>query len=122
MQIRILTALAAAIGLGMIGCGTDDEPKKNSLDFGSNSSALVVGQTSALWTASKTTIDANGKTNKTDPYASFHLVSSDTTVAAVRLERQLEGKKPGESKITGYDNKSSLVTQEAITVTVTAAP
>jgi hypothetical protein len=105
----------------MIGCGTDDDAKKDSLDFGSNSATLVVGETSALWTASKTTIDANGKTTKTDPYPSFHLVSSDTTVAAVRLERQLLGKKPGEAKITGHDNKSGLVT-EAVTVTVTVAP
>jgi hypothetical protein len=121
MRIRMATALAAAIGLGMIGCGTDDDPKKNSLDFVSTSPSLVVGQTSGLWTASKTIIEANGKTTTTDPYPSFHLESSDTNVAAVTLERQLVGRKPGTSMITGHDNKSGLVT-EALTVTVTAAP
>jgi hypothetical protein len=121
MRIRMAAALAAAIGLGMIGCGTDDDPKKNSLDFVSTSTSLEVGETSDLWTASKTIIEANGKTTTTDPYPSFHLMSSDTNVAAVVLERKLAGRKPGETKITGHDNKSGLVT-EAVTVTVTAAP
>ena len=121
MRIRIMTALAAAIGLAMIGCGTDDEPKKDSLDFGSTSASLAVGDTSDLWTASKSHIENNGKTTTTDPYPSFHLVSSDPAVAEVILERQLVGKKPGAAKITGHDNKSNLVT-EAVNVTVTAAP
>jgi hypothetical protein len=124
MRIRILAALstAFAIGTGIIGCGTEAGPDKDSLDFASNSPSLMVGDTSALWSASKTHIEANGKTTKTDPYASFHLVSADTTVAVVVRERQLVGRKPGQTKITGYDNKSDLATSSSITLMVTAAP
>ncbi|MDB5102434.1 MAG: hypothetical protein JWP91_123 [Fibrobacteres bacterium] len=115
-----LWAAALAIASGLAGCGTESTPK-NSLDFGTNKAALAVGDTSETWKATKTVIDANGRT-VTSEYYSFHLISSDSTVAKVVQQQRLLGLKAGEAVITARDDKSSLKTEADVTVTVSAVP
>jgi hypothetical protein len=120
MRKSILTALA--IGMGLVGCATESKQGKDRIEFGTNKATLQVGDTSGLWTVSKTLIEPNGRESTTDPYTFFQLESSDTTVASVILKKQLVAKKAGETQITARDEKSALKTENAITVTVTAKP
>jgi hypothetical protein len=120
MQKRMIATLA--LGTLLAACATDPEQKKNKIEFGAHATTLVSGTTSDLWVVSKTSIQADGSSAVTNPYTFFHLVSSDTNVAAVIRDKQLVGKTPGTAQITAHDDKSTLVTENAITVTVTAAP
>jgi hypothetical protein len=120
--VGMAMAMTVGTGLGLSGCATETQTDRNKLEFGSNSSALQVGDTSGLWKVSRTIIEANGRENKDDTYTFFHLVSSDTTVASVIRNQQLVGRKPGEVSVKALDDKSKLETETSIKVTVTAKP
>ncbi|GEM_PF-3697926 len=120
MKMWILAA--GMMGLGLMGCTTDPASNKDKLEFGTTASTLTVGETSALWSASRTIVDANGRTNTNNNYGFFHLESSDTNVASVVLAKQLVGRKAGTAVITGHDDNSDLVTETSVTVTVTDKP
>lgn len=124
MKLGTMAAMAASAGMAaiMAGCATETPPDRNKLEFGANSAALLVGDTSGLWKASRTIIEANGRESKDKDYTSFHLVSSDTTVAAVIRSRQLVGKKAGEVTVKGLDDNSNLETETSIKVTVSDKP
>ena len=115
-------AMGLALGLELSGCATEPQTDRNKLEFGSNGTSLKVGDTSALWKVSRTIIEVDGSENKVETYTYFHLVSSDTTVASVIRNQQLVGRAPGEVSITAFDDKTSLKTETAIKVTVTANP
>lgn len=125
MKPGIWTVLGMAMGIGLgmelSGCATEPQKDRNKLEFGSNSTSLQVGDTSDLWKVSRTIIESNGREDKKE-YTYFHLVSSDTTVASVIRNQQLVGRAPGEVSITALDDKTTLKTETAIKVTVTADP
>lgn len=117
-----MAAVATAMAAALSGCATETPPDRNKLEFAANSGALLVGDTSDLWKASRTVIQANGRESKDNDYTFFHLVSSDTTVAAVIRSRQLVGRKAGEVTVKGLDDNSSLQTETSIKVTVSEKP
>lgn len=119
---KAATAAALVMAAALTGCGTETEIGRNKLEFGNNSQTLVVGDTSELWKASRTIIEANGREITDKDYTYFHLESSDSTVAAVVRDRQLVGRKAGEVTVKGVDDKSSLQTETSIKVTVSEAP
>jgi hypothetical protein len=65
---------------------------------------------------------SNGRESPTRNYPSFHIESTDTTVAAVVLGRLLVARKPGTAEITAHDDKSELASESSVKVTVVAAP
>jgi hypothetical protein len=103
------------------GCGTEPKAKGDRLEITGSPlpSPFRVGDTSGLWTASKTVILPTGRADKTSDYRSFHLVSSDSAVVGV-TGRLLVGRSPGTAKIGAEDDKSALVSESRIEVTVTA--
>lgn len=125
MKHGFWTVIGLAMGLGLClelsGCATEPQTDRNKLEFGSNSTSLQVGDTSDLWKVSRTIIRSDGREEK-ENYTFFHLVSSDTTVASVIRNKQLVGRAAGEVSITAFDDKTTLKTETAIKVTVTAAP
>jgi hypothetical protein len=114
--------MAFGLGLGLSGCTTETPPVRDKLEFGSNITDLQVGDTTDIWKVSRTIIQPNGRESKDETYTYFHLVSSDTTVASVIRNQQLVGRKPGEVSVKAFDDKSTLVSENAIKVTVTANP
>jgi hypothetical protein len=126
MKIGIMAAMAVATAMAaaLTGCATEEQADRNKLEFdaNANSGTLLVGDTSNLWKASRTVIEANGRESTDKDYTFFHLVSSDTTVAAVIRSRQLLGRKAGEVTVKGVDDKSSLQTETSIKVTVSDKP
>lgn len=125
MRIRLaITILAAASALFWAGCATDTPPKQGKLQFTGSPvpSPFHVGDTTDLWTASRTTIDAQGRTVKDGDYPSFKLTSSDSSVADIVQGRRVLARKEGTAEISAEDDKSDLVSESPIKVTVTAAP
>lgn len=121
MKKRILTI--AALGALLAGCAVDTEKATNKLEHVSKApSDFKVGDTTGLWVVSRTIVEANGRSFTDNPYDSFYLVSSDTTVASVIKAKQLVAKKAGETIITARDEKTNLKTEDAVTVTVLPAP
>jgi hypothetical protein len=103
------------------GCGT--EPREgDKLEFTGTPlpSPFRVGDTSGLWTASRTVILPTGRADKVSNYVNFHLVSSDTAVVAVVSGRLLVARAPGTAQVTGEDDRSDLVTEAPVPVTVAA--
>jgi hypothetical protein len=105
----------------LMGCGTDPQ-KGDTLDIESSPlpSPFRVNDTSSFWIVSKTVILANGQSNKTADYSAYQLVSSDTTVVGVFEDKRLVGRKPGTAVVKATDNKSNLVSQTSVNVTVAA--
>lgn len=121
MKTRFLTI--AAMSTIIVGCGVDPEKATNKLEFVSKAPAdFKVGDTSGLWVVSRTIIEANGRSIPDKTYDSFYLVSSDTNVASVIRAKHLVAKTAGETTITARDEKSTLKTETAVTVTVFPAP
>ena len=119
--ILITCALPAAL---FTGCATDPQGNKEHLDIKDTGlpAAFHVGDTSGLWTASRTTLSATGREETQNAYPSFHLISSDTSVAVVAKERFVVGRAVGTAQVTARDDKSKLVSESAVTVTVIALP
>ena len=115
----------AAIPLALccwLGCGTEPKDKGDKLELTASPvpSPFRVGDTSGLWTASKTLIRTTGRAEKISYYTDFHLVVSDTGVAEVVAGRLLVGRKPGTIQVHAKDDRSDLVSESSVTVTVTA--
>ena len=117
----LLAAFLIAGSIALTGCGTEAQ-KGDTLDIESSPlpSSFRVGDTSSFWIISKTVILANGQTSKTADYSSYRLVSSDTTVVGVFEDKRLVGRKAGTAEVKALDNKSSLVSQTSVNVTVAA--
>lgn len=117
LAVCLLASLAAVSG-----CGTDPHSKGDSLDIESSPlpSPFRVGDTSSFWIISKTVILATGRTDKTADYSSYRLVSSDTTVVGVFEGKRLVGRKAGSADVKALDDKSNLVSQSSVKVTVSA--
>lgn len=118
----ILAAFALA---AFIGCGTDPHTNGSTLDIETvpTLSSFHVGDTSGFWIVSKTEVLATGRSQKTDNYPTFHLVSSDTTmVGIVQDGRRVTARKEGSAEVKAVDDKSDLVSQSSVKVTVIAAP
>lgn len=113
-----LFMLAAALA----GCGTDPHAKRNTLEISSSPVPIpfVVGDTSGLWTTTKTVIQPNGRSEPVKNYPYFHLVSSDTEIVGVAEGLFLVARKPGNADISAKDDKSDLVSETSVKVTVTA--
>jgi hypothetical protein len=104
------------------GCGTEPKDKGDKLELTASPmpSPFYVGDTSGLWTASKTVIRTDGRAEKTSNYVSFHLVSSDSNVVSVASGRLLVGRSPGTAQVSAGDDRSDLASESGITVTITA--
>jgi hypothetical protein len=125
MRLRLpLAIFAAASSLFWAGCATETPPKQGNLRFTGSPvpSPFHVGDTSGLWTASRTTIDAQGRTVKEADYRTFRLISSDSAVADIVLGRYVLARKEGTAEISAEDEKTDLETDTPVKVTVTAAP
>jgi hypothetical protein len=116
------TVSAACACALLAACGTDPHGKRDKLEITGSSlpSPFHVGDTSGLWTASKTVILATGKSDKTADYVSFHLVSSDTGVVGVVQGRFVAGRAAGSAEVYAKDDKSDLTSESPVTVTVVA--
>lgn len=121
---KLVYPALAALALLAIGCGTDPQAKADKLEFTGTPvpSPFVVGDTSGLWTASKTTIGSNGRANTIDDYTTFTLVSSDPGVVDVVDMRFLVAVKAGSADVSARDNRSDLTSESSVKVTVVAAP
>lgn len=104
------------------GCGTEPSKSGGKLEFTASPvpDPFLVGDTSGLWSASRTVILATGRADKTSDYPYFHLVSSDTDVVGVANGRFLVGRKAGSAQITAEDDRSDLVSESSVKVTVSA--
>jgi hypothetical protein len=104
------------------GCGTEPKAKGDKLEITGSPlpSPFRVGDTSGLWTASKTVILPTGRAEKTSNYEFFELVSSDSTVVGVAAGRLLVGRSPGTAQVGASDNRSGLSSESTIEVTVIA--
>lgn len=118
MPKRLALPMLAAAAL-LWGCGTEETPRNKLVITGpSMASPLKVGDTTGLWTADKTVIESNGRESTAKGYQSFRLESSDTTVAAISRDRMVVGRKAGTADIIARDDKSSLVSENTVKVTV----
>lgn len=125
--MRKRLALLAAFALAsFFGCGTEPDKNTTTLDIETvpTLSAFHVGDTSGFWIVSKTEVLATGRSQKTDNYPSFHLVSSDTTVVGIVQDGQrITALKEGTADVQAVDNKDKqLVSQSSVKVTVLPAP
>lgn len=104
------------------GCGTEPKPKSDRLEITGSPvpSPFRVGDTSGLWTASRTVVLKTGRSETTNNYEYFSLVSSDSNVVGVAAGRLLVGRSPGSVQVTAVDNRSDLASESGIQVTVTA--
>ena len=100
--------MASLMGLAFTGCGTDPGKDVNKIEFVSTGkSTLAVGETSPLWSVSKTSVDANGRSVTVNPYTNFTLTSSDTNVSSVVNTQQLLGKATGTTLVTATERWQS---------------
>jgi hypothetical protein len=125
--MRKRLALPAAFTLAaLIGCGTEPQSKGSTLDLETvpTLSSFHVGDTSGFWIVSKTEVLATGRSETTDNYPTFHLVSSDTTVVGIVQDgRRITALKEGTADVKAVDNKDkTVVSQSSVTVTVLPAP
>ena len=102
MKMRNRLVLLAAFA-ALSGCGTDPHSNGSTLDLETvpTLSSFHVGDTSGFWLVSKTEVLATGRSQTTDNYPTFHLVSSDTTVVGIlqdgrRITALKEGSRGGE--------------------------
>jgi hypothetical protein len=104
------------------GCGTEPKDKGEKLELTASPmpSPFRVGDTSGLWTASKTVILPTGRADKVSNYLDFHLVSSDTNVVSVVSGRLLAGRSPGTAQVNAQDDRSDLVSESSVTVVISA--
>ncbi len=122
-RFAVFSTMAAMAAL-LAACATDPQTNKEHLDIKDTGlpTAFHVGDTSGLWTASRTTLTATGREETQNDYPSFHLKSSDSTVVAIAKQRFVVGIKEGTAQVTARDDKSTLVSEAAVTVTVVAKP
>src|SRR4051812_32287298 len=102
-------AFLAAFALAAFsGCGTEPQDKTSKLDFETvpTLTSFHVGDTSGFWIVSKTEVLATGRSQTTDNYPTFHLVSSDTTVVGIVHDGQrITALKEGSANVKAVDNK-----------------
>jgi hypothetical protein len=126
MKMRNRLVLLAAFAFAALsGCGTDPHSNGSTLDLETvpTLSSFHVGDTSGFWIVSKTEVLATGRSQTTDNYPTFHLVSSDTTVVGILQDgRRITALKEGSAEVKALDNKSDLVSQTSVKVTVLPAP
>lgn len=125
--MRKRLALLAAFALAsFFGCGTDPHSDSSTLDIQTvpTLSAFHVGDTSGFWIVSKTEVLPTGRSQTTDNYPTFHLVSSDTAVVGVVQDGQrITARKEGTAEVKAVDNKDAkVVSQTSVKVTVLPAP
>lgn len=114
-----LPMFAAVLAILAAGCTESESPRDKLVITGPKlPSVFKVGDTTDLWTADKTVILSNGRESTQKAYQSFHLESSDTTVAAIARERMVVGRKAGTAQINARDDKQELVSESSVTVTV----
>lgn len=113
--------IALALGL-WTGCGTEPKDKGEKLELTASPmpSPFRVGDTSGLWTASKTVVLPTGRSEKVPNYLNFHLVSSDSNVVSVISARLLVGRSAGTAQVKAEDDRSDLASESSVTVTITA--
>jgi hypothetical protein len=121
LPFALITLIALASGFWS-GCGTEPKDKGEKLELTASPmpSPFRVGDTSGLWTASKTVILPTGRSEKVSNYLDFHLVSSDTNVVSVVSGRLLVGRSAGTAQVGAADDRSDLATESAIPVTIIA--
>lgn len=117
MHVSFARFLPLALGFALIACD-DEQPHDKLLISASSPLTLAVGDTSAEIQVSKTTFDALGKENTQSDYRYFTLTSSDTTVVAVVEVTRLVARGAGQATVTAADERSSLVSENKLSVTV----
>jgi hypothetical protein len=123
MGMKPSPARIGLFALAFAAFGCDEEQPKNKLVIESPASplSLHVGDTSDVIKTSRTTIDAQGRENTESNYGYFSLASSDTNVAVIVQSTRVLARAPGEAIVGAGDDKSNLVSENKLTVTVAPA-
>ncbi len=101
-------------------CGTDPGAKGDRIEISGSPmpSPFHVGDTSEYWKTDRTTVSATARESTEKNYGYFHLVSSDTTVVKIYSRQALVGVAPGTAQVTARDEKSDLVSESSVKVTI----